>query len=326
MRNFNKGKIAWMLLCALCAGWAGAASAAGAYAGKTVLYVNSYHSGYEWSDAIQQGIEQVLNSTGVKLEVAYMDTKHQRDEESKKAAAARVKAYIEELKPDVVIASDDDASKYLIQPYFKDAELPFVFCGVNWDASVYGFPYKNVTGMVESISADYIITELQRYNQGQRLGVLSLNGFSERRWVENFEKVLGQSFTEYAFIDSFEDWKKQYLHLQESVDVLLLLAAKGATGWNTEEAKDFAFKHAKIPSGAIQTWIVEFALLGIVLIPEEQGRWSAQTALRILDGTPPSAIPIVESSETKLTINLKMAEKIGAEIPASLLEYAELLK
>ena len=62
-----------------------------------------------------------------------MDTKRNTDEEFKKTAALKAKAEIEASKPDVVIAADDNASKYLIQPYFKDASLPFVFCGVNWD-------------------------------------------------------------------------------------------------------------------------------------------------------------------------------------------------
>gem|GEM_PF-5859444 len=25
----------------------------------------------------------------------------------------------------------------------KDSKIPFVFCGINWDASVYGFPCSN---------------------------------------------------------------------------------------------------------------------------------------------------------------------------------------
>ncbi len=48
-----------------------------------------------------------------------------------------------------MITADDNAAKYLIAPYYKDDALPFVFAGVNWTAAEYGFPYKNVTGMIE---------------------------------------------------------------------------------------------------------------------------------------------------------------------------------
>jgi hypothetical protein len=128
---------------------------------KKVLFVDSYHAGYAWSDGVTAGVLKGLNvkmtphgeldcgKSPVELMVVRMDTKRNQTEGFKKQAALNVKSRIETWKPDVVIASDDNASKYLIVPHFKDKELPFVFCGVNWDASVYGFPCSNVTGMEE---------------------------------------------------------------------------------------------------------------------------------------------------------------------------------
>ena len=57
-----------------------------------------------------------------------------------KSAATKAKAVIDELKPDIVIASEDNASKYLIMPLYKNSSIPFVFCGVNFSADAYGFP------------------------------------------------------------------------------------------------------------------------------------------------------------------------------------------
>ena len=125
-------------------------SFAGDFDGKKVLYIDSYHQGYAWSDGITKGIEEALKDSGAELKVHRMDTKKKPSEEFKKEAAEKAKALIEEYKPDVVIASDDNAAKYLIAPYYKDSEQPFVFCGVNWDAGVYGFPTANITGMVDS--------------------------------------------------------------------------------------------------------------------------------------------------------------------------------
>ena len=66
-----------------------------------------------------------------------MDTKRRSSTEDKKNSAVAAKAVIESWKPDVVITADDNAVKYLIQPYYKDKALPFVFCGLNWTASEY---------------------------------------------------------------------------------------------------------------------------------------------------------------------------------------------
>ena len=137
------------------------AADASTYAGKKILFIDSYHEGYAWSDGITRGVQSTLEGTGVNLKVIRMDTKRNTSDDFKKAAARKARAEIEAFKPDVVIAANDNASKFLIEPYFKNAELPFVFCGVNWDASVYGFPYSNTTGMVEVTPIPQIIDQLK---------------------------------------------------------------------------------------------------------------------------------------------------------------------
>ena len=54
---------------------AGAAqrSPAPSLAGRRVLFVNSYHPGYLWSDKEQRGASAVLRAAGVELQVAYME-------------------------------------------------------------------------------------------------------------------------------------------------------------------------------------------------------------------------------------------------------------
>ena len=110
------------------------------------MFVGSYHQGYEWSDGIADGIKMVTHETNAELQIFHMDTKRNNDETYIKQAALLAKSTIERLKPDVVIASDDNASKYLIMPYYKNADIPFVFCGINWDEKSYGYPYKKATG------------------------------------------------------------------------------------------------------------------------------------------------------------------------------------
>jgi len=78
-----------------------------------------------------------------------MDTKRNKNIDFIKAQALKAKNLIEKVKPDIVLTSDDNAAKFLIVPYFKDSKIPFIFSGVNWTAEKYGFPFKNVTGMIE---------------------------------------------------------------------------------------------------------------------------------------------------------------------------------
>ena len=124
-------------------------SAPVAYCASRFLFIDSYPQGYAWSDGITDGIKEVLNGQDVELKIHRMDTKRNPSDNFKVRAAASAKAVIEGFAPDVVIASDDNASKYLIMKYCKDARTPFVFCEVNYTADAHGFPYSNVTGMLE---------------------------------------------------------------------------------------------------------------------------------------------------------------------------------
>ena len=102
------------------------------YADKRVLFIDSYHQGYAWSDGVVRGVEQVLIPTGINLLIHRMDTKRNRTESFIHEAARQVKDKIISFAPDVVIISDDNAVKHVLQKYYRNAELPFVFCGVKF--------------------------------------------------------------------------------------------------------------------------------------------------------------------------------------------------
>jgi hypothetical protein len=112
------------------------------------LYISSYHQGYAWSDGVERGIRNTLGER-CELRQLDMDTKRNKGDAYIKQIVEKTKRLIEEWQPNVIITSDDNAAKHLIKAHYKDSKLPFVFCGVNWTISEYGFPYSNVTGIIE---------------------------------------------------------------------------------------------------------------------------------------------------------------------------------
>jgi len=241
---------------------AGTLSSASNYQGKKVFYIDSYHRGYEWSDGIKTGIESTLPPE-INLEIIEMDTKRNTEEDFKKAAALRVKEKIESFNPDVVIASDDNAFKYVVQEYYKDANLPFVFCGLNWDASLYDAPYTNTAGMVEVALTLQIIEDLKQYSKGEKIGYLSANVTTERKNLEFYDKLLDLTFDSVYLVTTIEEWKTQLPIIQDQVDILIIGNNAGINDWNKEQAALFAQQNTKIPTGAIYDWMMPYSLLGL---------------------------------------------------------------
>jgi ABC-type uncharacterized transport system substrate-binding protein len=296
------------------------------YSGKRVMYIDSYHQEYVWSAKLFQGLQEGLDGSGATLAVHRMDTKRNRSIEFIKEAAKRAKAKIEEFAPDVVIISDDNAVKYLLQTYYKNTALPFVFCGVNWDATIYGLPYRNTTGMVEVGLIKPLIPQLRSQAKGERIGFLGLDSLSTLKNIKGHELSAGIHYGKVYLVDRFAAWKEKYLALQQEVDMVVLGNNEGIQGWNMREAIAFTRKHTRIPSGTLTPGRMEFSLLGYLRLPEEQGRWAAEAALKIMAGTPPSTIPVAFNQQGHLVINQALSEKLGIIFPATLFKRAEIVR
>ena len=114
-----------------------------------VLLVHSYHAGYLWTDDITRGVKKGLAGSRAELEIFYMDTKRNPGEVWKIQAGKLAKKRVAETKPNVVITADENAQAYFAKDYVGQAYPQIVFCGVNAEASKYGYPASNVTGILE---------------------------------------------------------------------------------------------------------------------------------------------------------------------------------
>jgi hypothetical protein len=291
-----------------------------------VLFINSYHPGYEWSDGVEKGLEDGLTGQGVELQKFYMDSKRKRSTEEIAAAAEAARDLIQSTHPDVVITCDDNAAKHVIQRYFKDSPIPFVFTGVNWDSSIYGFPYRNVTGMEEVSLIKSIAKQLRAYAKGDSIGLISIDAISGRRNAKYFEKQLNRRFDKAFYIKSFAEWKQKIVELQSLVDMVILENPKGISGWDNKSGLTFLQQNTRVPIGTTHVWLAPYALFTIAKIPQEQGRWAARTVLRILQGTKPVDIPIVQNKEGLLYINLKIGQRLGVIFTPELIKTATILR
>jgi len=305
---------------------------------KKILFVDSYHKGYPWSEGIISGLLKELRITladndiadasdgTVELKMVRMDPKRHTSEEFIKQAAQETKAVIDSWKPDLVIVADDNASKYVVVPYFRNKEIPFVFCGVNWDCSAYGFPCSNVTGMVEVSLIPQLLKEMRKYASGPRIGLLGADNLSNHKEADNYRSKFNVSLEKEVFVETFEEWKSAFKRLQSEVDMLII--APPSFLKTTEEkaqAAKFVTEHTAVPTGCVEDWITPYAMIGFVKASDEQGRWAGRTALKILAGRSPADIPVVTNTKAGIYLNMPIAKKLNVVFPMKLIESAELV-
>lgn len=70
------------------------------------------------------------------------------------------------------------------------------------------------------------------------------------------------------------------------------------------------------------TSIVEFAVVSLFPDSDETGRQLARQAARLLGGASPSAVPVEDPRRFKVTINTKVASKLGITVPEDVLQEA----
>jgi len=295
------------------------------YAGKRVYYVASYHQGYPWSDAILKTIQEVFADKDIIFEHFEMDGKRNPSVEHNQQVALQAKANIENFHPDLLIVSDDNAAKYLVEPYFN-GNLPVVFCGVNRDVSAYHFNTQTITGMIEVELLNRLVYNLKEYARGNRLGFIGMDGYTEHQFPDYAHSLFNIQLDKTYFVKNFEEWKREFIKAQQEVDMLLIHNPDGLPQWNHAEARAFVEANTQIPTGTTSSYTTQVSLIGIIRLPEEQGRWAAETALRILGGESIEQIPFVTNKEGRLVINLRLGNKLKITFKSALLRIAEIIR
>ncbi len=278
---------------------------------KKVLIIHSYHSDSRRVMEHNESIEKILKENGIKYDFFYMDTQRNRDEEFIKKAATEAKNKIEEYKPDVIITFDDNAFKYLVMQYYRDSEINVIFAGLDWDVSAYDAPYTNTTGMISVTLMEQLIDYLKEYADGEKVSWLGYDTLTSRKEINAYLNVLGINMNAY-FVENFSEWKDSFLKIQKEADILIHSGTlTSMKEWNEKEASDFVLQNIEIPIGTVNKSIMNCSIMGLVVVPTEQGIWVAEKAVEIINGRSVSDIPVTHNKEGEIYLNLEIAEKLN---------------
>jgi hypothetical protein len=154
---------------------------------------------------------------------------------------------------------------------------------------------------------------LRQHARGPRVGFLAEDTETKRKELAHHERLFGLRYEKTYFVRSHAEWMEAFLRAQSEVDMLMILGVGALSDWDPEQARQLAEARSEIPSGTDFEWLTGVSLIGVVKSPEEQGRWAAQAALQILEGVPPSRIPVTYNREGELYFNRRIAKRLGID-------------
>ncbi len=274
---------------------------------KNILFLNSYHNGYSWSDNIFTGIKETLEQSdyAIVLQVEYMDSKKFHYEDTVQTLISLYRDKFRDKHFDLIMVSDNIAYDFILR-YGEQLfpGVPVVFCGVN-DFDQKSLEGRNITGVIESFDVAANLDLALRLHPGMRrmvvIGDQSVTGkairtqikqalplFKDQLQIEfwdeySLEQMLGwirdaKPDTFFYFIPMYRDIDGQFYSAQE-----LLQRVRANT--NAPLYSNWSFL---LGSGIVG---------GKLLSGEAHGAAAANLALEVLSGRNPQELPIIKHSD-----------------------------
>jgi ABC-type uncharacterized transport system substrate-binding protein len=298
-----------------------------------VLAVMSYHESIPWESGMRDGIEAAL-AEKCEIRYLYLDTKYHYNHAAVRAAEAY--RFYQEYQPDGVLAVDDDAQSFFVVPYLKNkVKTPVVFCGVNAEPEMYGYPAANVTGVLERAHFRESIAFLrQLVPTARNICYLIADNPTGRSYYGQLMREAATYLLKPAAIrmvaslDEAVTASRQLAKTCDSLFVTTLEGLKDEAGSPLSEKELFPVlvRSFNKPVIGVNAFSIRFGLLcAVVKSSREQGGMAARMLLAAMQGTPLSSLPVTRNSDGKRMINVTVMKEMGIKARPVVLRGAELV-
>jgi len=290
----------------------------------SVLILNSYHRGYDWSDAEAAVIEDIFASRrpDARLFFESLDAKRIKwNEQRANTIAGALALKYHSMRFDLIIALDDNAYDFILR--FRDGlfgQVPVVFCGVNYfdPARLQGI--VGVTGVVQQI--DFVgnirlikrilpgVSTIWAITDGSLTGKAYRAAFSGTGLPEgiNVEFLNGEEI-------GWQDLLARLSALDKDSAVLKLIWLEDLTSGYIEPDIGYAAiaRASSVPVFQVtESGLGQGLAGGLLVTGHSQGRQAAGMALDILAGADPATMPVVTEPECEVRIDWNaLAERWG---------------
>lgn len=293
----------------------------------SVLILNSYHPGYQWSDDILRGIEEALRDGGnpVRLEIEYLDSKRHPEVIGDPVLVAYLKSKYQNSRFKVIITCDDNATWFTLAA--RDALFPGtpqVFCGVNDLQRERLQDSSAITGINESADIDETIDCMLRLHpETGRLIVVTDTTETGKGVVREVgrwrERNQGRVILE--VVDDVTQARLGEILDQANPGALVLYTFffrdQAGQLFDIDESARFVVGHAKVPIYSTWDFNRGFGMVGGKQASgASQGRAAGGMARLILEGADPADIGIEMRSPNLWVFEYPALQSLGIPVTA----------
>ncbi len=298
----------------------------------SILLLNSYHSGFHWSDEILRGIRHSLKTAPGEPElfVEYMDTKRFLDPDYLSLLFSTYRYKYRNKPFDLILSSDDNAFRFLLAR--KDEVfpgVPWVFCGVNHFRERALNGRTDVTGVVEVLDhADTLDVALRLFSEARQVLIVTdktTSGIGNR---EKLEALSGRYEGRAEFVFLYDDDTGLDLdHLVKRINATENPGVVYLTDYFRDDAGRFLpmddvmtalSTRTRHPIFTTSSLYLQWGALGGRLVDGfRQGEVAGGLARDILGGADPSDVPVIDTSVNRYMFDKRQLERF--HIPESAL-------
>ena len=277
---------------------------------QDVLILNSYHKSFKWTDdqvsSIQKVIKNNLKSTEIYIE--YMDTKRIYNPEYLAELRDMYRLKYKPTNLDTIITTDDNALRFALQHHEQIfGGAPISFCGINNYREHLITKHPKATGIVEVLDIKetldlifkvhpqthtiVVVVDGTPTGKGQLKDVRSISPEYIEKGIQ-FEYIQGEKTTHQELFA-----KLQSLSPGSIVLLTVWLRDKNEVYLSPSKGGSLISQSSAVPVyGIIDLYFGEGIVGGKLLNSRVHGKIAAEKAVRIMEGTKPSQIPVTRSS------------------------------
>ncbi len=288
----------------------------------SILILNSYHQGYQWTDDETRGIIEGLAplKDSIKLYIEYMGTKLTDDRQYFALMRDTLKHKYQGISFKTIIVTDNDAFDF-VRLYRTEVfgHVPVVFCGVNWfrDEDLRG--QSLFTGVNEDADiAATVDVMLKLHPQTKTIFAIIDSTTTGRIILDKMRELMPlyqNSVTFRLLVDlDMDAILKTVSGAPDDSLVLLTVFQKDRAGifFEYSESTTLLSRFSRVPVYGLWDFNLGHGIVGGMLTSGyAQGQSAAGLALRILRGESPDAIPILKKSPNKYMFDFQQLMRYG---------------